>query len=40
MIAYRIQDKNREVADLTVADNQYSYPMGSPPGRQRMSDAR
>lgn len=27
MIAYRIQDKNREVADLTVADNQWSYPM-------------
>lgn len=28
MIAYRIQDKSREVADLTVADNQWSYPMG------------
>lgn len=28
MIAYRIQDKNREVADLTVAENQWSYPMG------------
>lgn len=27
MIAYRIQDKNREVADLTVSENQYSYPM-------------
>lgn len=28
MIAYRIQDKSREVADLTVAENQWSYPMG------------
>lgn len=28
MIAYRIQDKDRNVADLTVAENQYSYPMG------------
>ena len=28
MITYRIQDKSREVADLTVADNQWSYPMG------------
>lgn len=27
MIAYRIQDKNREVADITVSENQYSYPM-------------
>nr|DAT82832.1 MAG TPA: hypothetical protein [Caudoviricetes sp.] len=27
MIAYRIQDKDRNVADLTVAANQYSYPM-------------
>lgn len=27
MIAYRIQDKNREVAYLTVSENQYSYPM-------------
>ena len=28
MIAYRIQDKDRNVADLTVAENQWSYPMG------------
>lgn len=28
MIAYRIQDKDRDVADLTVAENQWSYPMG------------
>lgn len=27
MIAYRIQDKDRNVADLTVSENQYSYPM-------------
>lgn len=28
MIAYRIQDKDRNVAYLTVAENQWSYPMG------------